>query len=300
MQIQELIDQAYDELRGAWRFRWLGLAAAWVVCVTGWFVVYAIPDTYEANARVYVDSKGILRPLLQGLAIDPDVASGLDLVKQVLLSRPQVEQVAHATGLDAMAKTPEERERLIADIQSRINIDAADLRARTTQGEGLYKITFTDSNRDKSIEVVDTMLKNFVENALGEKRSGQESAQRFLEEQIAQYEARLRESEDRVAEFKKRNVGVMPNSQGDYFQKLQQETAGLETIRTSLGIAESRRAEIQRQLNGEEPFLFGIDSGSANVSTQTGRGSGDVASASRNWNACSRSCSCATPTSIPR
>jgi polysaccharide chain length determinant protein (PEP-CTERM system associated) len=261
MQIKEILDRAMDEVRGAWRFRWLGLAAAWLVCLVGWFAIYSIPDTYEANARVYVDSKGILRPLLQGLAIDPDLASGLDLVRQVLQSRPQVEQVARDTGLDANATTPAQREALIRDVQSRISIDAADLRARTTQGEGLYRISFRDHDRAKSIEVVETMLKGFVENALGEKRTGQASAQRFIEDQIAQYEARLRSSEEKLADFKKRNVAVMPGSQGDYFGRLQQESVGLETARTSLGVAESRRNEIQRQLDGEEPFLFGIDSG---------------------------------------
>ena len=274
MQIKEILEQVVDELRGAWRYRWQGLIVACIVCVLGWLTVLAIPDTYEANAQVYVDSKSILRPLLQGLAIDPDVASGLDLVKQVLLSRPQIELVARKTGLDAMAKTPEAREALIRDIQSRVTIDAADLRARTTQGEGLYKIAFHDSDRAKSIEVVQTMLTGFVENALGEKRTSQESAQRFIDEQIAQYESRLREAETRVADFKKRNVGVMPSSQGDYFARMQEETNQLETVRTSLSIAESRRAEIRRQLDGEEPYLFGIDTGSA-MAAQAG-GGGDL------------------------
>lgn len=275
MPIKEILDRILDELRGAWRFRWLGLAAAWVVCLLGWFYIYTIPDSYQASATVYVDSRGILRPLLQGLAIDPDVASGLDLVRQVLLSRPQIEQVARETGLDTMAKTPEQRAQLVRDIQSRISIEAGDLRARTTQGEGLYRISFHDNDREKSIRVVQTMLNGFVENALGDKRTGQQSAQKFLDEQIATYEARLRASEERLADFKKKNVGMMPNSEGDYFAKLQTETAGLDTVRTNLGVAESRRDEIQRQLNGEEPYLFGIDSGNS-AATQAS-GGGDVA-----------------------
>ena len=275
MQIREILDGVLDELRGAWRFRWLGLLLAWIVCLVGWIFVYTIPNTYKASARVYVDSKGILRPLLEGLAIDPDVASGLDLVRQVLLSRPQIEQVARDTGLDAGVKSPEDREALISSIQGRITIEAGDLRARTTSGEGLYRIAFDDNNREKSVEVVQTLLKGFVENALGEKRTGQASAQRFIEEQITQYEGRLRVSEDRLAEFKKRNVGVMPSSQGDYFAQLQLETTGLETVRSSLSIAESRRTEIQRQLDGEEPFLFGIDSMSS--APTSGAGSSDVA-----------------------
>lgn len=275
MNITEIIERVMDELRGAWRFRWLGLAAAWLISLVSWFVIHTIPDTYEANARVYVDSTGILRPLLEGLAIDPDVASGLDLVRQVLLSRKQVEQVASDTGLDAMAKTPAEREQLISGIQERISIDAADLRARTTQ-EGMYRISFRDQDRTKSIEVVQTMLNQFVENALGDKRDGQESAKNFFDDQIAAYEKRLDEAEDRLADFKKRNVAVMPGSQGDYYARLQDEIRGLDAARASLGIAESRRAEIQRQLDGEEPYLFGIDSGMQAGPSVAGAGAGDL------------------------
>jgi polysaccharide chain length determinant protein (PEP-CTERM system associated) len=273
--ITEILERVMDELRGAWRFRWLGFAAAWLICLVSWFAIYAIPDTYEANARVYVDSRGILRPLLEGLAIDPDVASGLDLVRQVLLSRKQVEQVAMDTGLDAMAKSPAQREQLISAIQSRISIDAADLRARTTQ-EGMYRISFRDQDRTKSIEVVQTMLKQFVENALGDKREGQASAKNFFDDQIAGYEKRMREAEDALADFKKRNVAVMPGSQGDYYVRLQDEIRGLEAARASLGIAESRRNEIQRQLDGEEPYLFGIDTGMQSGPAVTGAGAGDL------------------------
>jgi polysaccharide chain length determinant protein (PEP-CTERM system associated) len=274
MDLRELLNKILDELRGAWRFRWLSIAAAWLICLVGWYYVMTIPNTYQANAKVYVDTRGILRPLLQGLAIDPDVASGLDLVRQALLSRPQIEQVARDTDLDLRATTPAQKEALITSIRERITIQAGDLRARTTQGEGLYLISFQDGNRDKAIEVVQNMLNAFVENALGDKRTGQETAQRFIEEQIAEYEQRLRDAESRLATFKQTNVGLMPDSTGDYFGRLQQETIDAEAVRTRLAVAESRRGEIQRQLDGEEPFLFGFDSG--NPAPVSSGAAGDV------------------------
>jgi polysaccharide chain length determinant protein (PEP-CTERM system associated) len=265
MDLRELLNKILDELRGAWRFRWLSIAAAWAICVLGWAIVMTMPNNYEASARVYVDTRGILRPLLEGLAINPDVASGLDLVRQALLSRPQIEQVARDTDLDLRAKTPEQKEALMRSLRERVSIDAGDLRARTTQGAGLYVIKFRDTDREKTVEVVRTMLNAFVENALGEKRTGQESAQRFIEEQIAEYEQRLRDAESRLADFKKNNVGLMPDSTGDYFGRLQQETVDAEKVRTALAVAESRRAEIERQLSGEEPFLFGFDTGGSSA-----------------------------------
>ena len=267
--MQALIIKILDDIRGSWRFRWLGLAAAWGACLIGWMYVFAMPNVYEAKARVYVDSKTVLGPLLRGLALDPNVESELSVVRQALLSRPTLETVARKTDLDLRAKTPEAREGLLASLQKRIVV-VTEVRQRNSTTDGLYAISFQDHSREKSLAVVETLLNTFVEETLGSKRTGQQSAQRFLSDEIGELERRLTESEDRLADFKKKNVGVMPGEGGDYFQRLQTEMSGLTNVRQSVALAESRRAELQRQLTGEDPFLFGIDPGSAQPSGESG------------------------------
>jgi len=71
--MQEVIQQLLSLLRGIWHRRWIGLAVAWLVAVIGIAVVYRIPERYEASARVYVDTESLLRPLLAGLAIQPNL-----------------------------------------------------------------------------------------------------------------------------------------------------------------------------------------------------------------------------------
>ena len=61
-----VIDKLTNELRGAWRFRRYALAIAWGVCVVGWLAVLSIPDTYEARARVNVDTRTALSNVLAG------------------------------------------------------------------------------------------------------------------------------------------------------------------------------------------------------------------------------------------
>ncbi len=264
-----------DDVRGSWRFRWWALAAAWTVCLAGWLSVISLPNVFQASARVYVDTQSALRPLLKGLAVDPDVESNLAVVRQAILSRPNLEKVARQTDLDLRAKTPEEMEHLIDGLGKRIVIEA-DVRARTSTSDGLYRISFQDFNRTKSLEVVRTLLDSFVEDTLGSKRTGQEDAQRFLREQIADYERQLSAAETRLSEFKKRNVGSMPSDRGDYFTRLQTEMTGLDQARKGLALAETRRAELTRQLSGEEPVIFGLDA-QTGAAGPTSAGGGDVA-----------------------
>ena len=195
-------------------------------------------------------------------------------MRQALLSRPQLEAVARKTDLHLRAKTPEEMEALLDSLQKHIIVVNA-VRAGNSDTDGLYRISFQDNNRQISLAVVETLLNNFVEQTLGSKRTGQESAQRFLEDEIRELERRLTESETRLADFKKKNVGSMPGEGGDYFARLQTEIVGEKTTRDALALADTRRNELQRQLSGEDPFLFGLDSGAPGAGND-GEAGGDI------------------------
>src|SRR5690348_6768622 len=87
-------------LASAWRQRWLLVATAWGLCIIGWVGVYTIPDTYETNARLYVDTDAVLTPLLRGLAIDNSMASQIDILQKTLLSHPNLEKLIDTTSLN--------------------------------------------------------------------------------------------------------------------------------------------------------------------------------------------------------
>ena len=70
--MNEQLVKVYGYLHGMWRYRWSALLIAWIVALIGWFVVFSLPDQYEANAVVYVDSDSVMKPLLEGLAVDTD------------------------------------------------------------------------------------------------------------------------------------------------------------------------------------------------------------------------------------
>jgi len=106
-----------------------------------------------------------------------------------------------------------------------------------------------------------------VEQTLGGKREGAVHAQQFLETQIKDYEQRLMVAEDKLAQFKKKNVGLMPSEQGGYFAQLQNEVDAGKKAETDLSIAMSRREELAKQLHGDEAI-----SASGTATLLNGRG----------------------------
>ena len=109
--MDQLLQQILGYAKAAWQRRWWGVAVAWLVCVVGWTWVMMIPDRYQASARVYVDTQTLLKPLLSGLAAEPNVEQQIKLMTRQLVSRPTLEKVARMTDLDVKAKTRPNRRR---------------------------------------------------------------------------------------------------------------------------------------------------------------------------------------------
>jgi len=278
--MDQVVERIYDELRSAWRFRWIAISAAAVTAVVAWAIVFALPDRFEASARVFVDTRTALKPVLQGLTVEQDVNAQLNFVRQSLLAGRQLRSIAEQSGvLPPSVTRPADQAQILAGLAQRVELTVASAGGREEQSDlagRIYGIAYRDSDRERTLKVVEVLLNTLMEQTLGGKHAGSESAQKFLETQIAVYEKRLRVTEDRLAEFKKRNIGLMPTEQGGYFTQLQNEIDAAKKAETALSIAVSRRNELERQLHGEAvvtatgsvPVIgpAGISSGSDTVS----------------------------------
>src|SRR3984957_18978120 len=119
--MKQEFDRALEEARSTWRFRWPALTAAAIACVIGWVVVFALPDRYEADARVFVDTRTALKPALQGLTTDQNVDAQINYVRLSLLEGPQLEKIAKATGVLPNSVTDERtRTKTLDRLSSRI------------------------------------------------------------------------------------------------------------------------------------------------------------------------------------
>ncbi|MBX5461121.1 MAG: hypothetical protein IRZ28_08525 [Steroidobacteraceae bacterium] len=268
--MHEILENVLNQLRGAWRFRRIGMIVAWTICLIGWAVVLAMPDTYQASARVFVDTRTAMSEVIRGLTIDSDVNAQIQLVRQALLGGPQLEKVARETELLEPGSSLQQKQATLAKLRERIIISGSGP-AGDSPTAGLYVISYTDGNRDRALKVVEQLMNTFVEGTLGGKRQGSAVAQKFLQDQISEYERRLSAAEARLAEFKKNNVALMSGTQGDYFARLQAEMDAVNRIQADLVVAQRRREELSRQLRGEQPLL------AAPQSPGAGAGGNDIA-----------------------
>ena len=250
--MDELVHRVQAVLRGMWHRKWIGLAAAWIVAIVGVAVVLRIPDRYEATARVYVDTQNLLRPLMEGLSIQPNLDQQVALISRTLISRPNIEKLVRMADLDIGI---DNRSQATRD-------DVIDTLMRSVQLSGnastnVYLITYRNTNPEQARKVVQSLLTIFVEQSLGDKRQDSRLAVKFVDEQIKQYEESLRSAENRLKDFRLKYLGVAgQGGGGDYFARMARLSDDIEATRTELRAAQESRDSYKRELTGEQPVLL--------------------------------------------
>jgi polysaccharide chain length determinant protein (PEP-CTERM system associated) len=237
--MQELIEQLLAQLRGMWQRRWIGLGVAWLAAIIGAIIVFRLPDKYEASARVYVDTQSMLQPLMAGMAINPDPSQQVAILSRILLSRPNLEKIIRKSDLDTSAG------RNAADL---VDETVGSLSINRAGGDNIYTIAFRYPDGRKARDVVQAALSTFIEQSLGRTRSGTDSARKFIDDQIKDYESRLRESEARLQAFRLKYLGLIGTSGQGYVAQMTTVTEQIKDTRVELRVAEQTRDSIRKQL----------------------------------------------------
>lgn len=239
-------EQVMTTLYSVWRKRWYGLAAMWGVCLIGWLVVAMIPNQYESSARIYAKWNSLL-PNELGIRT-ADKARQVQVVRDTLTSRPNLEKVIRRTGLDQSLNDDKDLDALITKLTENITV---------TQQEGnLFTLAYRSNNSHlgdaqnatMAQRVVQNLINIFVEENISSNRDDNTQAIRFLEDQIADRGRELEQAEQRRAEFEVKYLGRLPG-QGNVSARLMSAQMEIDRIdqqlveaRTTLGALSAQMA----------------------------------------------------------
>lgn len=257
--LQQTLTQVLDYVKGIWIKKRYVMIFSWLLCPVGFVYVASMPDTYSSNAQVFVDTRSVLQPLLRGLAIQTNPDQEIQMMAKTLLSRSNVEIIARESDLDITTSTEAQFENLVTSLSSNI-------RLQSTGQDNIYNISYANKDAVIAQRVVKETLDLFVEGALGNNRRDTDTAGKFLDEQIAEYESRLSEAEQRVADFKRQYNDILPLS-GTYYSSLQKLQSELELAQLEIKQTNQQIDSIKSQMsdahssdsfgvtNADEPVL---------------------------------------------
>lgn len=230
-------------LKALGKYRWHAVTIAWLVALIGWAIVLRLPSTYETSAKVYVDTQSILKPLLSGMTTLPNLNQQVLFMRQTLISRPNVEKVMRDTDLDVKATDSKAKEKMISDLMANIKIAG-------TGRDDIYTISYTSTDPKLAKDVVQSLLTIFVEGSFGGKKQDSDKAIQFIDDQIRATEEKLAAGENKLKEFKIKNMGMLPREGGDFSGRMASANDALSQARLELAEAEQSRNAIRRRMTG--------------------------------------------------
>ncbi len=238
--MQDILNEIIDYLKGIWIKRRYILISTWLICPLGWYYVSTMPNVYKSQAKVYVDTQSLLRPLLRGLTVETNPNTQIRLMLRTLLSRPNLEKIARMADLDVQATNTSSYEGMLNSLKKRVKVSSGGR-------QNIYTISIVDKNPEMAKNIVQSVLTVFIENTLGETRSDSDSAQKFLDTQIKEYENRLTTSEAKLTAYKQKYSGILPQK-GGYYSKLNRSKEQLKAINLEILENKTKLASAQKQL----------------------------------------------------
>lgn len=236
----------YD-VRRMWDRRWIAAAIAWVLALLFAGGLLVVRDRYEASARIYVDTQTVLKPLMTGLAFQPDIDQQVRMLAKTLISRPNVERLYADPKVGLVRPEPAKADLAIERLMNTIKVNPS--------GAGLFAITYRDNDPGRAQRLVQSLVNIFVELSAARKKDDSQEASRFIEEQIKDYEAKLVQAENRLKDFKLQNFGVSGVGSTDHFSRLAQLSDEVAKLKLQLASAEQSRDALSRELKAEDPQL---------------------------------------------
>ncbi len=190
----EQFSELFKYLNIIYRRRYLFLVTSLLAMSVLIGASYSIPKQYEAQCTVFIE-KNVISRLVEGLAVTPDMADRIQVIRYALLSRGLIERALGRVASFEMPDTVAKRDAIVKNLIKRTDVQV--------NNDDLFIVSFSDSNPAFAYEYVNALVRLYVEENLGGKRDETYGAKRFLDEQLVHFKGKLDESENAIIEFRK-------------------------------------------------------------------------------------------------
>ncbi len=231
--------------------RWVVLTTAALVCFIGWAVVYILPDKYEVKATIYFDEETALSPVLKGVGTEKSSGDErASIIRRTLKNRASLLKIVDASGVDVSGYSDKALEKFLRKLVKTINIDNKGL----SDGDGgksgnFYTISFSHREPQFAYSVVNSTLELFIEKFIKTGTKENIKVEGFLDENIAEYKAKLEAAEEKLKQFKQKHPNLTQAKGEDFFSRLNEIRTNIDTAKMNLIEEQNRNFTLRSQLN---------------------------------------------------
>lgn len=244
------MNEVFEEFRTAahsvWHRKWLALAIAWGVCILGWLVVAMIPNSYESQARIYVQLDDVFS---KQIGIQGEGERDINRVRQTLSSSVNLEKVVRSTKLGESITSQRAMDSAIATLTQNVTVKSEENNLFELSAKVGHSDLSDAENAALARDVIQKLIDIFREENVAGDRGEVADTLVFLDQQLEVRKRELESAEQMRLAFEAQNPELIGGSEAMYakLQGLRSEARGVDA---DLAAAQSALAAINGQLAG--------------------------------------------------
>ncbi len=219
MENQEFLQtrRPLDYLKIFFRRKWLFIAPVFAGLVLSIAACFLLPPQYESSTTILVEEEKIINPLIQNIAVSTSAAQRMESIKEVLLGYNSLVELTKKLNLAKNITDQGQYENFIKGLQQSIQVQMRD--------PNIIRIAYIGGNPRKTQLITQTLTEILIEKNKESQTKETDIAIKFLQEQLAIYKRKIKESEISKLEDQLKDLLVDSTEQHPLVKELRQKIA---------------------------------------------------------------------------
>jgi polysaccharide chain length determinant protein (PEP-CTERM system associated) len=207
-----------------------------------------LPNRYKSQTLVLVEPPTVPTDFVKPV-ITTEINERLASMQEEILSRTRLEPIIHQYGLYSGDVNRIPPDALVARLQKDIEITPIEPMAETrSQVLPGFHIIVTLDNPRTAQEVCSAVTHMFIEESIRLRQQRSEDTTQFIAQQLVDAKAKLDEQDSRLAAFKSRYLGIMPDEEQGNLNVLMGLTSQLDAATQALARAQQDKSFAESML----------------------------------------------------
>jgi succinoglycan biosynthesis transport protein ExoP len=235
------------------RRKWQILAVAMALAPIALVIALVLPPVYRSTARILVQEQEVPPDLVRS-TITSFADERIQVISNQVMTRAQL--LALVDKFDLYPKlrkrlTEDEIiERMHRDIKlTTVNADISDRSSgRRVNATIAFTISYDAPQPERAQEVVNELVSLYMSENVKVRQQSVAETTAFLTQEAERLGKQIQDMESKLADFKRRNVGRMPDSSTVNIQLADRTESELQRVERDIGMLQDRKASLEAQL----------------------------------------------------
>ena len=253
------------------RYWWVPAATTVLFGAVGLIATYVLPKKYTSASTILVEQPTVPTDIVKPI-INDDLNHRLNSMQEQILSRSRLQPIVEKFNLYADKRGKVPLDDLVDQLKKSIEVELIQpMQGSVNRQPPGFHVSVTFDNPQLAQQICREISSMFFEQNAKSREDKFKGTTDFLSQELAEAKAKLDEQDAKLAEFKRRNLGTLPEEQQTNLSLLTGMNSQLEATTQALSRAQQDKVSTETMLNLQEANWKAAQNGGQNPETEEQR-----------------------------